>query len=102
MAHIIGTGIKTYQNATRVSLLYGEVEQIKSQNNTLRGNIEEGREQAYIEEIARNKLNMIRKDENLVVVLDEVEIPADQSKLVNIVKNKTTLEQWGIFIFGRS
>lgn len=99
MANIIRTTAKTIESGRRLESLETEIADLQQQNSRLRRVLAGRNTEAFVEMVARNKLNFMRPGESLFVVVgDEAEASIEQ-EVVEEFEAMTPLQQWRLFLF---
>lgn len=71
LLHTVYTMIKTAEIANRVDMVNVEVEGLRNENVALKNRLEGRDEPYFLEEIARNKLNL-QRDGDIVIFIDKL------------------------------
>jgi len=99
MANIIRTTVKTIESGQRMDTLEAEIVDLQQQNSRLRRVLVGRNTQAFVEMVARNKLNYMKPGESLYIVVgDEAEVSIEQ-EVVEKFEAMTPLRQWQLFLF---
>ncbi|MCA9397334.1 septum formation initiator family protein [candidate division WWE3 bacterium] len=91
--HIVRTSYKTYVSSHRVDMLEQEIADLHDQNKELEAEIALRQSPLYIEQIARNKLNLVKPNEKLVVVTED-KVSQEVKEEVLRMQEKPPYELW--------
>lgn len=100
LVQIVRTSIKTYQSKTRAIAVQQNIEGIRLENKELQDLLVQQSNPSYIETIARNKLNLGRENEKLIIVLEEESNGGDKETIASRTVSKEPLDQWLLLLFG--
>jgi len=99
MANIVRTTVKTIESGRRVQSLETEIADLQQQNNRLRRVLAGRNTSAFVEMVARNKLNYMRPGESLYIVVGDEQETSAEEEIINQLESMTPLQQWRLFLF---
>lgn len=100
MIQIGRTSIKTYQSGQRVEQLEEEIADIQQQNSKLRRVLADRDTNAFVEMVARNKLNFMKPGESLYIVVNDEGEDNQEDAAIEQLKDMTPLSHWKLLLLG--
>ena len=99
----VGKAVQIYRLDQEERQIRGEIEELKARNEALQKQVEYLKSEAYVEKVAREELNLIKKGETAVIVLSPEGSAATAEKRPS--ENKESRQQpnwqrWWQFLFG--
>lgn len=106
MFNFIRAGIDLVKNKARLKDLEKEVEILEKEKIVLEDKVTYESTDSFIEESARNDLNMVKPNERVFVIVDKGNsVQLEENKLEESVKyteNRSNIEQWFSLFFDSS
>ncbi len=104
--NFVRAGIDLVKNKARLKDLEKEVEILEKEKVVLEDKVTYESTDSFIEESARNDLNMVKPNERVFVIVDKGNsVQLEESKLeesVKYSKNRSNIEQWFSLFFDSS
>lgn len=99
MVNIVRTTMKTIESGRRVQSLEMEIADLQQQNSRLRRVLADRNTSAFVEMVARNKLNYMRPGESLYIVVGDEKEASAEEEIMTQFESMTPLQQWQLLLF---